>query len=101
MKWFKRSVKANDDMRKVQAAAGVPEGNFLRLLLDLNTRWNSTYYMFERFTKLSAYISQVLLNYPDSPPMITSREKCELMEICTLLETFRGQDSGDKKKESM
>lgn len=62
--WFKRHVKANDDMRKLQASGGVSEGKMLKFILDVSTRWNSTYFMIERFIKLISYLSQVLCQFP-------------------------------------
>ncbi|XP_054091451.1 zinc finger BED domain-containing protein 4-like isoform X2 [Zeugodacus cucurbitae] len=100
VKWLKRSVKANDDLRNMQAAAGVAEGKMLKPILDVKTRWNSTYYMLERFIKLCSYINQILLNYSDAPVMITSKEKDDIIEILSVLrplEAMTVQLSGEQR----
>lgn len=97
--WFKRHVKANDDLQRLQSSAGIPEGKMLKLILDMKTRWNSTYYMLDRLIKLIPYISQILISYSDAPPMITTKNKEEVMEINTLLrplEAMTTQISGEK-----
>ncbi|KAK9718440.1 hypothetical protein QE152_g23197 [Popillia japonica] len=50
--WFKRSVKASDQLRKVQIDAGTSKGNMKKMILDVRTRWNSTYYMLEKFLQM-------------------------------------------------
>lgn len=96
--WFKRSVRANDDLRELQSSAGVCGGNMLKPILDVKTRWNSTYYMLERFIKLIPYISQILIKHSDAPPMIRTINKYEMVEIVSLLkplEALTTQISGE------
>ncbi|XP_054734583.1 uncharacterized protein LOC129242048 [Anastrepha obliqua] len=40
--WFKRHVKANDNLRQLQISAGISEGKQLKLILAVKTRRNST-----------------------------------------------------------
>lgn len=40
--WFKRRVKANDNLNHLQSSARISEGKMLKLILDVKTRWNST-----------------------------------------------------------
>jgi len=53
----------------------------------VKTRWNSGFYMLERFLKLANNISHVLMNFPetDAPDMISSTELRNLKDICLLL----------------
>lgn len=44
--FFHHSVKATDKLREVQETNG---GQRKKLILDVETRWNSTYYMMERY----------------------------------------------------
>lgn len=96
---MKRHVNANDDLRKMQSNIGVPEGKTLKLLLDVRTRWNSCYYMLERLIKLLPCISQIMLNHVDTPPMISSKEREDTIEINSILrplEAMTTQISGEK-----
>lgn len=55
--FFKQSVKAADRLRNEQVKAEVP---ILKLKQEVKTRWNSTYYMLERFLTLNRFIVMVL-----------------------------------------
>lgn len=94
--WMKRHVNANDELRKMQASSGIPEGKMLKLLLDVRDLYS---YMLQRFIVLLPYISQILLNHVDAPPMISSKENEEMTEIISLLrplEAMTRQISGQQ-----
>lgn len=83
--WFKRSVHASDELRKVQKNKGILEGNCLKLILDVKTRWNSTYFMIERFLKLAPLLGNIILSNVNAPNMVNATELEELKQICQLL----------------
>jgi hypothetical protein len=78
-------VKASDQLRKIQTEGGTPEGNIEKMILDVKTRWNSTYYMIERFLLLSPIVSNILISDINAPNMITEAEIEYLREMCKLL----------------
>ncbi|XP_018904704.2 zinc finger BED domain-containing protein 4 [Bemisia tabaci] len=78
---FIQSYILSDELRDAQ-----PPGEALKLMQSVITRWNSEFYMIQRFLKLKDYISGVLINHPDSVQMISARKVSELQEVMTLLE---------------
>lgn len=74
--WFKQSVTASDELRK--------EAD-LKLIQEVSTRWNSTFYMLERFLKLRATVNKILICYPNAPPMIIAKDLLDLNEVCDVL----------------
>lgn len=77
--WFKQSVIANDELRKITN---------LKLLQEINTRWNSKYYMIERFLEIRNEINQILNNHISAPQAITALEAEILSEIKFILQPF-------------
>ncbi|KAF2886188.1 hypothetical protein ILUMI_19985 [Ignelater luminosus] len=88
VKFIKRSVHASDELRKKQRDAGLKEGQTKKLILDVRTRWNFTFYMIERFLELVSTIGAILLCRSDAPPMLTSSEIGCLREIVQLIQPF-------------
>ncbi|XP_015378775.1 PREDICTED: zinc finger BED domain-containing protein 4-like [Diuraphis noxia] len=89
VKYFKKSTKACDLLRNSQRVEGKKDGHFLKPVLDVKTRWNSSFYMIERFILLASHFSQVLLTESgkirDIPDMVTSSELRCIEDICSLL----------------
>lgn len=56
--YFKHSTIAADALRKL---------THLKLIQSVDTRWNSTFEMLQRFILLSREVGSILLSYPDSP----------------------------------
>ncbi|CAI6375724.1 unnamed protein product [Macrosiphum euphorbiae] len=97
--WVKRSVIISDMLRKVQIDKGVAEGCVKKMILDVKTRWNSTYYMIERFLEMVNLISPLTLQHISSPYMPTAIEINTLKQFKELLkplEFVTRESSGDK-----
>ena len=80
--YFKQSVVATDKLRKAQFT------NPLKLLQDVSTPWNSTFYMLERFFILIESVSSCLTKLPKLPKMLTVFEVATLNKIIKMLKPF-------------
>lgn len=83
--WFKRSVHASDQLRKHQKDKGIPEGSQKKIILDVKTRWNSTFYMINRFVELAPLVSNIIFENVNAPEMLSAAEIQNLKEIVQLL----------------
>lgn len=77
--WFRNSSIGRDNLKKFES---------LSVISYSPTRWNSIYFMLERFYSLRESIRSVLWENPDAPPMI-SLDDCSFIEdILPLLKVF-------------
>ena len=69
--YFHRSVKATDELKKVQAQLSIPEH---KLIQDVETRWNSSFYMLERYVEQHCAVTTVLCLLNQNQMCITNDE---------------------------
>lgn len=63
--WFKQSCVASDELRKATSTE-------TKLIQSVPTRWNSTYYMVQRFLELRSVINDIIFRHAIAPPMLSS-----------------------------
>ncbi|XP_003241803.1 zinc finger BED domain-containing protein 1-like [Acyrthosiphon pisum] len=77
--FFKHSVNASDELRKLCD---------YKLKQSVPTRWNSVYYMIDRFVLCSTHIASVLINSRQGPSMLSAMEIDIAKEINCMLKPF-------------
>ncbi|CAG4981300.1 unnamed protein product [Parnassius apollo] len=68
------------------------------MILDVRTRWNSCFYMLQRFMELVSIVGSILLTRPEAPLMVPSSElDCikEMIELLCPFEKLTKEFSGD------
>lgn len=65
--WFKQSCIASDELRKATPAE-------TKLIQSVPTRWNSTFYMVQRFLELRTVINDIIFRHATAPPMLSGSE---------------------------
>ncbi|XP_059044985.1 uncharacterized protein LOC131840804 [Achroia grisella] len=77
VKFFKNSVILSDSLRQKQTGSQP-----LKLILDVKTRWNSVYYMLQRYIELAPIVNQILMLNTKAPPTPSA---VEMQNIKTLI----------------
>lgn len=84
--YFRRSTVANNKLKSYQINNGIDKPK--KLLQDVQTRWNSTYYMLNRFIELENPIRGTLGLLDKAPQTLNSDEWSIIKELCTVLRPF-------------
>ncbi|CAH2088334.1 unnamed protein product [Euphydryas editha] len=75
---FKQSIKSSNTLRDMQSQMNL---NIIKLKQDVCTRWNSTFYMFERLLTVKVPLSATL-SMLDSPPANFNSAEWVILEDC-------------------
>lgn len=83
---FHKSTTANNKFMTYQKNNGIKEPK--KILQDVSTRWNSTFYMLERFVELEISIRGTLGLLDKAPIGLDPNEWTVLKEFCQVLQPF-------------
>ncbi|XP_074112105.1 E3 SUMO-protein ligase ZBED1-like [Cotesia typhae] len=84
--YFKRSVTAADELKKL---TGDDFNAPTRLIQSVETRWNSTFFMFDRFLLLRKEVTTILVSQTDSTPNVIAGNDIKILkEARELLQPF-------------
>ena len=83
--FFHHSVKASEKLKEIQLQLGIPEN---KLIQEVETRWNSTYYMFERITEQHQAITTALCLSGRNAMCLSSSDVSLLKAAMAVLKPF-------------
>ncbi|XP_008178823.1 zinc finger BED domain-containing protein 4-like [Acyrthosiphon pisum] len=83
---FRKSTKANKILEKNKINSGIKDPK--KLIQAVNTRWNSVFYMLERFVLLENSVRASLGLLENPPSSLTGVEWIVVKELCTVLRPF-------------
>lgn len=81
----RHSVVASDELKRLQKRDGKTDRTVLKFIQDVETRWNSTYYMLERFLTLEEYVYPVMSKCANMPDMLSRTEISVLKDLVALM----------------
>ena len=83
--FFHHSVKASEKLKEIQLPLGIPEN---KLVQEVETRWNSTYNMFERITEQHQAITTALCLSGRNAMCLSSSDVSLLKAAMAILKPF-------------
>ena len=83
--FFHKSSKASDKLKLIQARLNIPEH---KLVQHVQTRWNSSYYMLERYLEQNEAICTTLCILDRNDLIITTNKNSLIEEIVSILKPF-------------
>eukprot|EP00102_Acyrthosiphon_pisum_P019064 XP_016656274.1 PREDICTED: zinc finger BED domain-containing protein 1-like [Acyrthosiphon pisum] len=83
---FRKSTVANNKLHTYQINNGISQPK--KLIQDVQTRWNSTFYMISRFVELEDSIRGTLGLLDKAPENLKGEEWVILKEMCQVLKPF-------------
>ncbi|KAF7263427.1 hypothetical protein GWI33_002344 [Rhynchophorus ferrugineus] len=86
--WVENSTIRSNKLRNLQLQNNVPEESVLQLVLNDRTKWTTTYYMLEIFSKLWQVIYEIILEYNRESTWLSSNEIEVVKELVQLLKPF-------------
>jgi len=84
--YFHKSTTANSKLMTYQENNGIKEPK--KLMQDVSTRWNSTFYMLERFVELETSIRGTIGLLDKAPNGLNPNEWAVIKELCKVLQPF-------------
>ncbi len=90
VKYFRSSTIACEKLKTVQKQFNKDDtnGKVLKLILDVKTRWNSTYYMFDRIIEIQDSVQAAVGMLGNPVPILTVEEWTVINEIKKILKPF-------------
>lgn len=87
VKFFKKSSVGWRALKLAQKERN-PDSTPLKMLQEVSTRWNSTFYMMKRILQLSDVLALVCRKLVQAPDYLTASEEEAVKEVINILEIF-------------